>query len=214
MVAGHLQEKSGQFYAVLSYKDTKGKRRTKWVPTGLMVRGNKKRAEAMLSEIRRKFVPPEQEDDDEIPLDVNISFVHYLDRWLKIAKTTIKPATYTSYSQMIRSPIRPYFEEKGLTLIGVQASDIQEFYLQQLDRVSANTVIHYHALLHKALKYAVKTDLIPVNPVSGTGFQAGHAAKFQKLLEQEGINATVRRTLGEDIKAACGQLRRDTIENN
>ena len=86
MVAGHLQEKSGQFYAVLSYKDTKGKRRTKWVPTGLMVRGNKKRAEAMLSEIRRKFVPPEQEDDDEIPLDVNISFVHYLDRWLKIAK--------------------------------------------------------------------------------------------------------------------------------
>ena len=165
MVAGHLQEKSGQFYAVLSYKDTKGKRRTKWIPTGLMVRGNKKRAEAMLSEIRRKFVPPEQEDDDEIPLDVNISFVHYLDRWLKIAKTTIKPATYTSYSQMIRSPIRPYFEEKGLTLIGVQASDIQEFYLQQLDRVSANTVIHYHALLHKALKYAVKTDLIPVNPV-------------------------------------------------
>ena len=57
-------------------------------------------------------------------------------------------------------------------------------------------------------------NLIPVNPVSGTGFQAGHAAKFQKLLEQEGINATVRRTLGEDIKAACGQLRRDTIENN
>lgn len=165
MVAGHLQEKSGQFYAVLSYKDMKGKRRTKWVPTGLMVRGNKKRAEAMLNEIRRKFVPPEQEDDDEIPLDVNISFVHYLDRWLKIAKTTIKPATYTSYSQMIRSPIRPYFEEKGLTLIGVQASDIQEFYLQQLDRVSANTVIHYHALLHKALKYAVKTDLIPANPV-------------------------------------------------
>ena len=99
MVAGHLQEKNGQFYAVLSYKDTKGKRRTKWVPTGLMVRGNKKRAEAMLNDIRCKFVPHEQEDD-EIPLDVNISFVHYLDRWLKIAKTTIKPATYSSYCQI------------------------------------------------------------------------------------------------------------------
>ena len=56
-------------------------------------------------------------------------------------------------------------------------------------------------------------NLIPVNPVAGTGFQAGHAVKFQKLLEREGINATVRRTLGDDIKAACGQLRRDTIEN-
>ena len=55
-------------------------------------------------------------------------------------------------------------------------------------------------------------NLIPVNPVKGTGFQAGHAAAFQKLLMKEGINATVRRTLGEDIKAACGQLRRDRME--
>lgn len=56
-------------------------------------------------------------------------------------------------------------------------------------------------------------NLIPVNPVAETGFKAGHAAAFQKKLEQEGINATVRRTLGEDIKAACGQLRRDAIES-
>ncbi|MBR5372126.1 MAG: 23S rRNA (adenine(2503)-C(2))-methyltransferase RlmN [Oscillospiraceae bacterium] len=55
-------------------------------------------------------------------------------------------------------------------------------------------------------------NLIPVNPVDGTGFTAGSAQAFQRLLEAEGINATVRRTLGEDIKAACGQLRRDTIE--
>ncbi len=55
-------------------------------------------------------------------------------------------------------------------------------------------------------------NLIPVNPVSGTGFQAGSAQKFRKMLEQEGLNATVRRTLGDDIKAACGQLRRDSIE--
>ena len=46
MVAGHLQEKGGLFYAVLSYKDKNGKRCTKWVPTGLAVKGNKKRAEA------------------------------------------------------------------------------------------------------------------------------------------------------------------------
>ena len=55
-------------------------------------------------------------------------------------------------------------------------------------------------------------NLIPVNPVAGTGYAAGSAARFKKLLEEEGINATVRRTLGEDIQAACGQLRRNTIE--
>ncbi len=56
-------------------------------------------------------------------------------------------------------------------------------------------------------------NLIPVNPVQGTGYCAGSAVKFQRMLEQYGINATVRRTLGEDIQAACGQLRRDTIES-
>lgn len=54
-------------------------------------------------------------------------------------------------------------------------------------------------------------NLIPVNPVSGTGFHAGSAKKFQHLLEQAGLNATIRRTLGDDIQAACGQLRRDTM---
>ena len=45
MVAGHLQEKNGYFYAVLSYKDAQGKRKTKWIPTGYLIRGNKKKAE-------------------------------------------------------------------------------------------------------------------------------------------------------------------------
>jgi len=37
MVAGHLQEKNGYFYAVLSYKDAQGKRKTKWIPTGYLM---------------------------------------------------------------------------------------------------------------------------------------------------------------------------------
>lgn len=47
----------------------------------------------------------------------------------------------------------------------VKASDIQAFYIKQLERVSANSVIHYHAIIHRAMKYAVKTDLIVANPV-------------------------------------------------
>ena len=55
-------------------------------------------------------------------------------------------------------------------------------------------------------------NLIPVNPVQGTGFHAGHAAEFRNKLEKQGINATVRRTLGADIEAACGQLRRNSLQ--
>jgi len=42
--------------------------------------------------------------------------------------------------------------------------------------------------------------------------KSGRVKEFMKLLADCGINATVRRTLGADISAACGQLRRDSIE--
>lgn len=45
-----------------------------------------------------------------------------------------------------------------------EATDLQDFYTKQLERVKANSVIHYHANIHTALKYAVKIDLIPTNP--------------------------------------------------
>lgn len=42
---------------VLNYPDITGKRKTKWFPTGLPVKGNKKRAEKMLMQTRQTFEP-------------------------------------------------------------------------------------------------------------------------------------------------------------
>ena len=59
MVAGHLQEKNGYYYIVLSYRDPVSKKRKQpWFATGLTVRGNKRAAEKLLAEKRRSFVPP------------------------------------------------------------------------------------------------------------------------------------------------------------
>ncbi len=58
-------------------------------------------------------------------------------------------------------------------------------------------------------------NLIPVNPVKERGFTRGSREsirRFADLLTQLGINATVRRELGSDINAACGQLRRKAQE--
>jgi len=55
-------------------------------------------------------------------------------------------------------------------------------------------------------------NLIPVNEVKETGFIKSNrnaVELFRKTLEQNGVNATVRRRLGEDINAACGQLRKE-----
>lgn len=159
MTSGHLSEKNGYFYAVLSYTDALGKRKTKWIATGLPVKGNKKKAEEFLAIERMKFVPPEQ-----IVENADILFADYMEQWLEIIKCSISVVTYSSYSTMVKGIIAPYFREKGIKLKDLSAKDIQDFYLDKLKSVKANSVIHYHANIHKALKYAVKLDMITVNP--------------------------------------------------
>ena len=54
-------------------------------------------------------------------------------------------------------------------------------------------------------------NLIPLNDVEERPFKPSRrTAAFQKRLESHGVTATVRRSLGGDIDAACGQLRRKT----
>ncbi len=58
-------------------------------------------------------------------------------------------------------------------------------------------------------------NLIPLNPVKESALQPSTKAdvrKFQQILEKQGISATVRRRLGPDIDAACGQLRHRTMQ--
>lgn len=47
MIAGHLQEKKGFYYAVLNYNDADKKRKTKWIATHLPVKGNKKKSRGL-----------------------------------------------------------------------------------------------------------------------------------------------------------------------
>ena len=60
-------------------------------------------------------------------------------------------------------------------------------------------------------------NLIPLNHVEESPLKPSSkaaVAKFQKILEDGGITATVRRTLGGDIDASCGQLRRKYTKEN
>lgn len=62
----------------------------------------------------------------------------------------------------------------------------------------------------------VHVNLIPVNPVSGTGLRRGsseRARAFRDALKASGTEASIRVERGADIDAACGQLRQHEIEN-
>ena len=57
-------------------------------------------------------------------------------------------------------------------------------------------------------------NLIPVNTVKGANFDKSSRQRtetFKQILEEAHIAVTIRRELGSDIMAACGQLRRDTL---
>lgn len=159
MVSGTLTTKKGYYYAVLSYADANGNRHQKWVSTGLPQKGNKRKAQQELIRIRNEFEIPSVAGE----LSPDLLFADYLDQWLDIVRTRVKPSTFGSYQCMVNSTIGPYFRQKGLTLRELEARHIQQFYTEKLKIVKANSVIHYHAVIYQALKYAMKTDMVPQN---------------------------------------------------
>ena len=159
MVAGHLTLKNGRYYAVLNYRNAGGQRKTKWIALGLPEKGNKRKAEAELAKLRAEFEPPKEVGD----LSSDMLFADYLLEWLEIAKGRLAVATYSSYAAMIKMPVGPYFRQRNLTLRELEARHLQMFYSEMLRKVKPNTVIHYHAIIHSALKYAVKTDMLVQN---------------------------------------------------
>ncbi len=94
---------------------------------------------------------------------------------------------------------------------------------QQYQRVTGRRVSYEYAMvrgtndtpddakkLAALLGKGAHVNLIPINPVDGSPYGASdekNTTAFQKRLEQLGLNATIRRRLGVDIDAACGQLR-------
>ncbi len=85
---------------------------------------------------------------------------------------------------------------------------------------SPESAAHLASVLNAKLRSRTETmpihvNLIPVNEVTESGFQSsGREAvrKFAAELEKRGIRATIRRTLGSDINASCGQLRRESAD--
>ena len=88
-------------------------------------------------------------------------FADYLLGWLEIVKGQVKPTTFALMESMVKQTIEPYFRNKPITLKDLEARHIHSF-IPAADG-QANSVIHYHAVIHQALKYAMKTDLVAQN---------------------------------------------------
>ena len=206
MVTVSLQEKNGIYQAVINYKDNDGKRKQKWLSTKLKVRGNKKQAQAKAEELKLEFeskLNSTQMKNNNI-LKTNKLFIDFLKDWLSIVKQTIEPSTYNSYEQIVNDRITKYFTKNKIKLIDIQAIDIQEYYNTLFsDGLSANTVIHHHAIIRKALDYAYKMDIIPNNPADkvqrpkkdqyiGSFYNENELAELFEKSEDDPLNLMIR----------------------
>ena len=102
---------------------------------------------------------------------------------------------------------RDYFEKTGRRLTF-------EYALMEGENDSEADAAELAALIRGLHAHV---NLIPVNPVKERSWKRSpmaQVAKFQKKLENYGINVTIRREMGADISGACGQLRKSYIETD
>ena len=120
-------------------------------------------------------------------------------------------------TEELRNTLVPVNEKIGLTAV-LEAADA---YFERTGRqVTYEYVLlsgindrpaDAHALAHLLAKRGAHVNLIPYNPVAGLGFRRpapDDVRMFVSILRRKNLSATVRKTKGRAIHAACGQLRR------
>ena len=138
--------------------------------------------------------------DEGLPVTLSVSLHAYRDD----ARRRIMPvANRYPLDELLRA-CRLYFDKTGRRVSF-------EYTLIAGENDSPEDAKGLCRLLREKMGVASHVNLIPLNRVEGTGFSppdSAAAERFAAILRSQGQNATVRRSMGADVDAACGQLRR------
>ncbi len=120
-------------------------------------------------------------------------------------RSRIMPVNRRYSVEKLMKACRRYFEETGRRI---------SFEYAMIDGVN-DTQAHAEKLISLLRGMGAHVNMIPLNNVEESPFKPstkGNILRFQETLERAGITATVRRRLGGDIDASCGQLRRKALQ--
>ena len=192
MIAAYLRNRNGIYYTDLRYQDADGNRRQECKTTGLPVKGNKHRAQAILEERKKeleKKLVLKSDPEEAARAEKEISFTAFLRNWLEIVKPTVEATTFGAYNSAVTNRIIPYFDERhpGLRLIDLTPKMIQDYYTYEMSHngVSANTIKHRHANIHRALGYAFKVGLLDLNPADRVDLPKKDVFETEPYTEKE-----------------------------
>ena len=122
----------------------------------------------------------------------------------ELRRTIMPIANKYSINQIIEA-CRYYFEKTGrrITFEYSLIEGVNDSEAQAMELIDLVKGLNCHI------------NLIPVNPIKERDYRHSskeYIKKFQNILEKNRINATIRREMGADINAACGQLRKSYID--
>lgn len=164
-MTGSLQIKNGKYYVVLNLYDENGKRKLKWIYSGIKSfdeRGrvtNKRQANQFLDEVLSKY------QKERSSVFNTILFSDYMIEWLKAIENSVEQNTFYNYTKIVENNIVPYYAKKKILLQDLTTMDIQRYYESESKRgLSSSSVRKLHANIHKALKRAVNLRIILFNP--------------------------------------------------
>ncbi len=164
-MTGSLQEKNGKFYMVLNTQ-VNGKRKLKWISTGLTVKGNKRRAEQLLRETLQAY------ESGQKKATPDVLFGDYLRSWLDGVRRKVDEVTYQGYEVLALRQVVPWFEKRGVKLADVTLELLQEYVDEKassgrkdgMGGLSPRSLRLHKNILFQTLTEAVKGGLLPSNP--------------------------------------------------
>lgn len=144
--------------------------------------------------------------DELADLDLQITLAVSLHAPDDETRSKIMPANRGRGVDELMACCKRYYEKTGRRI---------SFEYAMIDGIN-DTEFHAHLLAKRARDVGAHVNLIPLNHVEESKYgpsTAGHMKAFIKILESEGVNVTVRRKLGGDVDASCGQLRRKMLKS-
>ncbi|MCL2046067.1 MAG: site-specific integrase [Oscillospiraceae bacterium] len=188
-ITGSIQPKNNVFYAVLNIKDENGRRKPKWISTGLPVKGNKTKAKEVLNQLIKEYSEKIQKEQASEALGSGIDFMEYLRSWLHKKRSSLQDTTIASYQMIIEGKINRYFTPLGLTLQEVTADHVEEFFEHLYEGgITPNTVLHYYAVLQTAFRAATrkrKNRIMAYNPMDDVDRPGGDSYQASFYSSQE-----------------------------
>lgn len=165
-MTGSLQTKNGKYYMVLNLQEN-GKRKLKWISTGLPEKGNKRKAEQMLREALLTY-----DNAPRFP-KTDMLFSDYItSQWLPYVRRKVDEVTYQGYELLAVRHVAPWFQERGVKLADVTLQLLQEYVDEKATKgrqdgkggLSPRSLRLHKNILYQALTEAVKDGLLPANP--------------------------------------------------